>query len=475
MLRATRAIPYDALMARTLRTNLPFRRIAVVVSGGGAFGAYEVGVLKTLEAIGLKPSIVAGASAGALNAVAWVAAGFRIGPLEQVWRSLEPASIGMRWTTLAWRAGGLFLLALGLFEALVTWVGSGDLGMTALLWWREAGRVGVPSALLDLLAWLLIAAIGLFIVRTARDAETWLARFQSAKTDLRIRRISAVLLVTWAVLHVLTWILGFPWPHRFSATLLTAAALAWFANHPTSFGDRLRRALLTFLPEAKGRGLWSSGARRRVLDTLVKAGDSKRLLGGETRLILSALALDTGRLAHFVNWSSDDGTFREQVEGALGEVVSLQSVDQVLQAAIASSAIPMIFEPARVQGREFVDAVALSTHPLQASIFAGADAALVIVVSPSGAPPHAPRPRNLMDIWARYLDVANWHDLQREMRALPTSWASAKAPHRLCVVEPGEGLPGGVLAYSPRNAATLIKRGEQDAWGALERAGWIGV
>ncbi|HKQ18662.1 MAG TPA: patatin-like phospholipase family protein [Candidatus Eisenbacteria bacterium] len=460
-------------MAQSLRPDLPFKRIAVVVSGGGAFGAYEVGVLKALEEIGLTPTIVAGASAGALNAVAWVAEGFRTGPLEKVWRSLEPGSIGMRWTTLAWRGGGLFLLVLGLFEALVTWIGTGDLGVTALFWRDAVGRTGIPSALLDLLAWLLVAAFGLFIVRTSRDAELWLARIQTARSDNRIRHISAFVLGTWALLHILTWVLKYPWPHRFSATLLAGFAIIWFANRPVPSGDRLRRALANFLPESKGRGLWTGAARRRILDILVKAGDSKRLLNGDTKLILSALALDTGRLAHFVNWPADEGKFRERIEAALGEVIPLQSVEHVLQAAIASSAIPLVFEPARVQGREFVDAIALSTHPLQSSIFAGADAALVIVVSPSGAPPNAPRPKTLMDVWARFLDLANWHDLQREMMDLPDSWLSDKKPCRLCVVEPAETLPGGVLAYSPKNAVTLIKRGERDAWVALERAGWL--
>ncbi len=461
-------------MARALRTDLPFRTIAVVVSGGGAFGAYEVGVLKTLETIGLKPSIVAGASAGALNAVAWVAAGFRVGPLELVWRTLEPSSIGMRWATLAWRAAGAFLAGLGLFEATVTWIGSGELGVKALFWHDAAGRAGVPSSILDLVAWLAIAGIGVLVVRASRDAEMWLARFQSARFSRGLRRASAVVLVAWALLHIITWILGIPWPHRFSATLLAAGLFVWIANRPGPAGDRLRRTLTNLLPEFKGRGLWSETARRRILDLLVKAGDSSRLAGGETKLILSALALDTGRLAHFVNWSDPDDAFRAQVEAALGEVIPVRGPEQVMRAAIASSAIPMLFEPARVNGREFVDAVALSTHPLQASIFAGADAALVIVVSPSGAPPHAPRPRNLMDLWARYLDLANWHDLQREMRGLPAPWrAEERSPRPLCVVEPDEALPGGVLAYSPKNAAALIDRGEQDAWRALDRAGWL--
>ena len=53
--------------ARRLRPDLPFSRPAVVLSGGGALGAYEVGVLRVLEAVGLRPAIVAGVSIGALN------------------------------------------------------------------------------------------------------------------------------------------------------------------------------------------------------------------------------------------------------------------------------------------------------------------------------------------------------------------------------------------------------------------------
>src|SRR5207249_10850048 len=58
---------------RALRADFPFRHVALVLSGGGALGAYEVGVLKVLERLGLAPALVAGVSSGALNAVAWVA------------------------------------------------------------------------------------------------------------------------------------------------------------------------------------------------------------------------------------------------------------------------------------------------------------------------------------------------------------------------------------------------------------------
>src|SRR5258706_11843006 len=98
-------------MVRRLRPDLPFQRIAVVLSGGGALAAYETGVLRTLERVGLEPAIVSGASAGALNAVAWVAHGFRGGALERGWRQMDPPGIGVRGATISLPAAGGMLLA----------------------------------------------------------------------------------------------------------------------------------------------------------------------------------------------------------------------------------------------------------------------------------------------------------------------------------------------------------------------------
>src|SRR3989454_6785794 len=60
----------------------------LVLSGGGAKGAWEAGVAATLVRGGLAPRLVAGSSAGALNA-AMLADG-RLDPLEAPWRSPRP-------------------------------------------------------------------------------------------------------------------------------------------------------------------------------------------------------------------------------------------------------------------------------------------------------------------------------------------------------------------------------------------------
>jgi hypothetical protein len=460
-------------MARRLRTDLPFRRIAVVLAGGGALAAYETGVLRTLERVGLQPAIVSGASAGALNAVGWVAHGFRAGPLERVWRHVDAAEIGMRWTTVALRAAGALLLALGVLQAVVSWTGSSDLSVLAVF--RRGSQVGLwpSSSFLDIVAWMLVALGGFLLLRSSREAEKWLARIGDPESERRFRTWGAVVLLLWSFAHLLTWLFAWPWPHRFSATLLAVTAAIWILLRSRRAGAWARSLLFFLMPESDGRGLWGSAARRRLISRLIGAGSWARLWPGETHLILSALALDNGRIAHFVNWKEPSARFLARVEASLGEVIAVDSPEEVLEAAIASSAIPVLFEPARVAGRDFVDCVAFSMHPLRAALYDDADAAIIIVVAPSGAPPALRPAKNPMDVWGRYLDLANWRDLQQELLSLPGAWRVGEKPLPLCIVEPEAPLPGGVLAYSPRIASKLIRRGELDALRALDHAGWL--
>jgi NTE family protein len=460
-------------MPPRLRRDLPYRRIAVVLSGGGAFGAYEVGVLRAVRAAGLVPAVVSGASAGALNAVVWVAHGFDTRALEEIWRRLEPGTIGMRWSALAWRAAGAFLVLYGGLEVALTIMGSPELSLAAWLRGRGVGGLGIGSVLLDAAAWLAVALAGASMLRGAGETEQALSAASAPGRGRSAHRWVASILGAWAALHLFAWGIGFPWPHRFSATLLAVATMLWLAAKPGRTGAWVRRLFSRLLPESRGRGFWGGSARRKLLRTLVASGDASRLVSGEPVVILSGLSLDNGRVALFVAGEEIGDAFRASAEASLGEAIALRTPAEVLDAAVASSSIPIFFEPSNVGGREFLDAVALSTHPLQAALFADVDAALAVIVSPSEGPPSSAPPRNLVELWGRYLDIANWRDLQNEIRSLPPEWLAAAAPRRLCLVEPDEPLPGGVLAYAPHRAEPTMRRGEADAWRALERAGWL--
>ncbi len=69
--------------------------------------------------------------------------------------------------------------------------------------------------------------------------------------------------------------------------------------------------------------------------------------------------------------------------------------------------------------------------------------------------------------------IANRRDLQGELREIPAEWSSGPGPKRLCVIEPDAALPGRMLEFDSAQTEALIERGEEDAWRALERAGWI--
>jgi predicted acylesterase/phospholipase RssA len=478
----------DGPRGRRLRADLPFRRIALVLSGGGALAAYEVGGLGVLERVGLKPAILAGVSSGAINAVLWITHGFQTERLIRGWRSLRASSIGMRWQLLAWRSVGSFLVGLALLELLLTVAGSTRFrlrGAFAGIADPDTQRI---SLLLEGLSWALIALLGLAMLAFARRGERWIARWRSGgDPDWRPRWILRI--VAFGVLaHLITWVFGWPYPHRFSGTVLVVLSLIALAEHPGRIGQWIRARVLSLVPEGVGLGLWGSEARRRLVRRWMMGGDPSRLLDPHTHLIMSACDVDTGRMHYFVNWSDPGGRFESELAHVHGLMVPLRDVRSVVEAAVASSAVPMLFEPVEIEGRRFVDGGVFSNQPLHAVLADGADAMVVVLMSPGHGPSPDDRPRHLMSLGFRLLEIANWRDLQAELDGLPPDWTRADSPGsdpthgdrrpafgpaRICVAEPDHVLPGGMYGYSNANARELMRRGEQDMWAALERAGWL--
>lgn len=458
---------------RRLRSGLPFRRIALVLSGGGALGAYEVGVLKVIEALAIAPALVAGVSVGAVNAVIWLANGRRTGPLERVWLGMKPSTVGLHWLALGLRAAGAFGAVVAVLEAVLGLIGERSLSGSYWLWHRASARIDLWSTKLDITFWTVFAVLCVLLALFARQVEAFLLRVPAGPDPQRGRRVLGTAALGAAAIHALVWIGGWPWPHRFSASVVLLLAFAWLGSGTGRVARALQRAGFGLVPETRGRGLWNGKARARLLDRLTKEGDAAALMDASTRLVISALALDGGRVAHFTNWADAAGEFRARAEEQLGEVVPLRDPGEVVRAALASSAIPGVFEPVSIGGREFVDAGGFSNQPLHVALAGGADAVLVVLMTPSHSlTPSAP-PADMASLAGRLLEVANWRDLQAELRSLPPGWQGDGDPARMCVVEPDRPLPGSVLGFNPENAGALIALGERDAWLALERAGWL--
>ncbi len=85
--------------------QLPFERVALVLQGGGALGAYQAGVYEAFSKSGIHPNWIAGVSIGAINAamIAGNAENARVDRLHEFWKRvtsdaplswLDPASLG---------------------------------------------------------------------------------------------------------------------------------------------------------------------------------------------------------------------------------------------------------------------------------------------------------------------------------------------------------------------------------------------
>ncbi len=208
------------------------------------------------------------------------------------------------------------------------------------------------------------------------------------------------------------------------------------------------------MPETRGRGLWRGGARKHLIESLVAMGDASRLVDGTIDLIVSACAVDNGRMNYFVNWSEPSPEFVSRIEEALGEVVEVVRPRDVIEAAVAACAVPILFEPTRFRGREYLDGGVFSNQPLHAVVADGADAILLVLVSPSSGPRKPGREANLIELGARLQELANWRDLQTELRRLPTGWSREGSPARVCVVEPDKPLRDPCSHSIPRTRPT---------------------
>jgi hypothetical protein len=384
----------------------------------------------------------------------------------------------MRWTSLLLRGLGGLVAVVGLVESLLTLASSQELSAVQFFHRRVTVHADVQAVLLDVFAWMTIAVIGFLMLVLARPAVLWLARIGSRLEGRRASRWLGRVLLLGAAVHLLTLTFAVPWPHRFSATALLVGTVVWLVGRRGDTSDRARRILMRILPETQGRGVWGTAARRRLIERLVSEGEAGRLMDGATHLVISACDLASGKICHFINWPNPSEAFRARIAAAMGEVVPVTELQDVLRAALASSAIPLVFEPVRLHGRDYVDPGAFSNQPIHVAIADDAEAVLVVLLSPSAGPGPMPHEQHLVELGGRLLELASWREIQGELRALPPEWTrepnrTTGEPAHVCVVEPDRPLPGAVLGFDPAQASLLMQHGESDAWRALERAGWL--
>jgi NTE family protein len=92
--------------------RVPFERVALVLQGGGALGAYQAGVYEALSEAGIAPDWIAGVSIGSINAaiIAGNPPNFRVDRLREFWTHVTAGGL---WPCLGDASFGLAMGDIG--------------------------------------------------------------------------------------------------------------------------------------------------------------------------------------------------------------------------------------------------------------------------------------------------------------------------------------------------------------------------
>ncbi len=456
-------------------------RIAVVLPGGGARGAYQAGALLAFQDAGLPTHIISATSIGSVNAAAYVArATGLVGNAEAIvdsWPRLSAPEIGLDWTRYLSMFLGVVIASIGfanlmleLFavqgfrlhphEALQTWfvvtIGGAVLALFSeqpsylayvMRGLRQPG-LGRPDwrrTMLALFGSLAIVASAILAVRTLHLH----ARFREFLHENLVATLAFGSVVVALVVH--RWRYPAGWS-RFAQRILRLPSRA------SLFGDIRRERLF----------------RRHISPDAVRAS--------AIHVLFAAADLEAGTSRFFCNHPPDQLSAERDVDP---DFVAREVVlaDDPIEAVMASSALPIAFAPVRIAGRAYSDGAISAHRPLRPAIRLGATVLFLVLTQRATA--EAATLGTFLEIGARALDLLVAQNLAADLSQLNEINATCErlasrfghppeevryelGPHRYRYVKtfsigPAASLDVGLLSFRAARAASALLLGYQDA------------
>lgn len=390
-------------------------RIAAVLSGGGARGAYEAGVLLAFQDAHLPTQIITASSVGSINAASYAAHSDTVvgnaEALTESWFEITPPAVGIEWTRYGWMLAGLIAASAGFGNLIRHALRLGGYSFSLhdpALTWFSLGLAGIAVLLLyDRLPYL-----G-YVVRNFFRGTSWKPDRRKAVLSLIANLIvwSFVLLLLHS-LHLPVQFKGFIHSHPTAAVggagalalLLVAVRRLWRVPLSGRLHQLLQLPLRT--------GLFPNFERGRFLRQRLS---TDRLRASPIRLIFTATDLEAGSAKFFSN------TPPEQLaadRGADARFVAeeVSTADDLIRAVIASSALPLAYEPLRLGGRLYTDGAVVANQPIRPAIRLGADVLFLVMMDPPGSQPG--EVNTFIDVGLRTLDILMAQNLLTDLKIL---------------------------------------------------------
>lgn len=461
-------------------------RIAAVLSGGGARGAYEAGVLLAFQDARLPTHIITATSVASINAASFAArSNSLVGnaePLTASWFDLTPPQVGIEWTRYVWMLTGLIAASAGLGNLARHLLASGGFSFEVpdpALTWLALGLAGTAVLLLyDRLPYL-----G-YVIRNSFRGTSW--KPDPVKTRLSLAANLLVFGFLGVVIHLIH-------AHRLMVDFVTThpewvllAIVVMFALVVSRWRWRTRvGALLHRLLNLPLRsGLFANFERGRYLRQRIS---SEHLRASPIRVVFAATDLETGDARFFSNASREILAADPHADRQFISKEVMQP-DDLIRAVIASTALPIAYEPISYDGHLYADGALVANQPIRPALRLGADVLFLVMMEP----PQGQRVevRTFIDVGLRALDILMAQNLLTDLKILNNVNAACEKAAADRGLEPEEveidmgtrryrwvkclticpatALEGTVLDFSEETTGPAILQGYLDACVQIE-------
>ena len=456
-------------------------RIAIALSGGGTRGAYQAGALLAFQDARLPTHIIAATSIGSINAAGYAGnSDTLVGNAEAVvghWLGVTPTLVGIEWTRYAWMLGGLIAF----------WAGVGNFIYAVL-----ASEGYVLSFRNPKLTWILLGLAGLvmlllydhlpyvtFIARSVVEGKTF--KIQRRRAAYSIVGNAIVLVFLLALLDEVNFVQHFEalvrlYPEGAAGIVVLVAALLFSRRYwrlPLSgFMHKLLR--LPLRP-----GLFPNYERARFVRERLS---EEKLRASPIHVVFSATDLETGDPVFFSNTPKEKLAGERGADADFVRSMVVETTDLV-GAVVASTALPLAYEPMLLNGRLYADGGLCANQPLRPAVRLGADVVFLIMMDSLRGRKKVLK--TFVDVGLSAVDILMRQTLVNDLRIASNfnvTCERAAEKHGLHPEEieillgarryryvksipicPVESVPGGALDFSPERTREAILLGYRDA------------
>jgi len=455
-------------------------RIALALSGGGTRGAYQAGALLAFQDAELPTHIIAATSIGSINAAGFAGnSDTLVGNAEAVvnhWLGVTPTLVGIEWTRYAWMLGGLIAFWAGLGNLIYSMLSSAGYSLSLpnpKMTWILLGLAGLVMLLLyDYLPYLT------FIAHSIVTGKTF--KIQKRRAAYSIVGNAIVLAFLLALVDELEVIPRFRallelYPAYVAAVGVLVAVLLFSRRHwrvPLSgFMHKLLR--LPLRP-----GLFPNYERARFVRERLS---EEKLRASPIHVMFSATDLQTGDPVFFSNTPKEKLAAEQGADAEFVRSMVVETPDLV-GAVVASSALPLAFEPMLLNGRLYADGGLCANQPLRPAVRLGADVVFLMMMDSVAGKKKTLK--TFVDVGLSAVDILMRQTLVNDMRIaanfnMTCERAAEKNGLRPEDVEivlgarryryvksfavcPPESIPGSALDFSPERTREAILLGYRD-------------